>query len=415
MMSRNAKRALRAVIAVRTLEALASSALLPFIVLWAHRDVGLVGVAAGALFVGQAVGEFGAGIIGGGLADRVGHRRVLIVSTLGTAASYGVLALVDAPLPAIALFLLSGIFESAFHPTAGAMVGDLVPEEELTHAFSLVRIGVNTGRIAGPLLGALVALSSLSLVFALSAALLVAAALLEWFALPADSRLQEHDSDPEPEIPPGTLRALRTDPGLALLVLGGGLIAITYTWWQADGLIVIRMQTELSTGTYAALFSLAAFVVVAGQLTVTRVLRRVPAGRILLLGGVLQGAGLGILAAAHWGVPVLVVAVLLMTCGEMVYAPTVSTIVTLRAGTQQRASYQAALSITEDIGMAVGPISGLATTRVLTAAGLWGAGAGLSVLAGLASSFGSARPPVTTSRQSDQLSRAGASPGDDVS
>jgi MFS family permease len=75
---------------------------------------------------------------------------------------------------------------------------------------------------------------------------------------------------------------------------------------------------------------------------------------------VLQGAGLAALVFARHGYPVLVIAVLLMAAGEMIYAPTVSAFVTTRAGRHRRATYQAALSITEDIGTAIGPISGLA-------------------------------------------------------
>jgi hypothetical protein len=44
-----------------------------------------------------------------------------------------------------------------------------------------------------------------------------------------------------------------------------------------------------------------------------------------------------------------------MATGEMIYAPTVSAFVTTRAGRRRRASYQAALSITEDFGTAIGP------------------------------------------------------------
>jgi MFS family permease len=97
---------------------------------------------------------------------------------------------------------------------------------------------------------------------------------------------------------------------------------------------------------------------------------------------VLQGAGLAALMLARHGYAVLVIAVLLMAAGEMVYAPTVSAFVTIRAGRHRRASYQAALSIAEDIGTAIGPISGLALAAATSAAILWAAGAILSALAG---------------------------------
>jgi MFS family permease len=382
MMPRNyPRRQLAGLVTVRTLGELGTSAMLPFIVIWAHRDAGLGGAAAGVLFIVQAAGEFGAGLAGGALADRFGHRRLLLLSAAGMALGYGLLAIAKAPVAAIALFLLAGIFESAFHPTIGALVGDMFGEDQLVHAFGIVRVGANAGRIAGPLIGAAAALASLPLVFAAAGGLLAGAVLAALALIPRDVPSLP-DDDPEPEIPPGTLRALLTDRRLAVLVLAGGILSITFTWWEADGLVLLRQQHPLSTTAYAVLFTIAAAAIVAFQIPVARRTARAPAGLVMLTGAVLQGAGLAALMLARHGYAVLVIAVLLMAAGEMVYAPTVSAFVTIRAGRHRRASYQAALSITEDIGTAIGPISGLALAAATSAATLWAAGAILSALAG---------------------------------
>ena len=398
-MSRNTS-VLRGIVAIRTVEALASSAMLPFIVVWAHRYAGLGGVAAGLLFIGQALGEFGGGVLGGGLADRLGHRRVLLVSTVGMALGYGLLSIATDPIAAIALFLAAGIFESAFHPTTAAIAGSVAEEDRLTHAFSLIRIGSSAGRIVGPLLGALAALGHLPAVFALSGGLLLLALLVEVVVVPRAVE-RDVDVDEEPEIPPGTLHALRTDSRLLALVLGGGLLAIGFTWWESDGLVVIRQQTPLGSTAYAALFTVAAAVVVAGQLPLNSLLRGVAAPRVLVGGALTQAIGLSLLAAAGSGYAVLVLAVVLMALGEMAYAPTVSAVVTRRAGQRQRASYQAALSITEDIGTAVGPVSGLAIVKATTAASCWIIAAGLSAAAAALGYTGArtTSTPPTTARQ----------------
>jgi MFS family permease len=73
-----------------------------------------------------------------------------------------------------------------------------------------------------------------------------------------------------------------------------------------------------------------------------------------------------------------------MAAGEMIYAPTISTYITTRAGKNRRASYQAALSISEDIGTAIGPISGLALAAATSPVTVWAVGAFLCTLAGAA-------------------------------
>jgi MFS family permease len=386
--------------------------MLPFVVIWAHQTAGLAGAAAGALFIVLALGEFGAGLASGSLADRFGHRRLLLLSTAGMALSFGLLAIADSPAPAIALFLLAGIFESAFHPTIGALVGDLFDEQQLIHAFSVVRVGANAGRIAGPLIGAAAALVSVSLVFATAGVLLAAALVAGLVLLPREAPSQpDHDSDPE--IPPGTLRALRTDRRLAVLVLAGGLLTITFAWWEADGLVLLRQQHPLSTTAYAALFALAAATIVVFQIPISRRTARAPAGPTMLAGSILQGAGLGVLAFARYGYPVLVIAVLLMATGEMLYAPAASAFVTIRAGRNRRASYQAALSITEDIGTAIGPISGLALAAATSAVTVWGTGAILCILAGGATLAAASSPTRSgpTHRSTPSPSSATSSAG----
>jgi hypothetical protein len=199
------------------------------------------------------------------------------------ALGYGLLAIAKAPAPAIALFLLAGVFESAFHPTIGALVGDMFGEKQLTHAFAVVRVGANAGRIAGPLIGVAAALVALPLVFAAAGGLLAGALLAGLALIPRDTPSQP--DDPEPEIPPGTLRALANDRRLAVLVLAGGLLSVTFAWWEADGLVLLRQQHPLSTTAYAALFTIAAATIVAFQIPVTRRTARIAPGLAMLTGG----------------------------------------------------------------------------------------------------------------------------------
>nr|WP_079083153.1 MFS transporter [Streptomyces antibioticus] len=369
-------------VVIAALAAVASTAMLPFVVVWAHDTAGLEGSAAGTLFLAQAAGEFGAGLVVGRLADRWGRRRVLILSTLGMATGYGLLAVASGPAVSILLFLAAGVFESAFHPTVGALVADAVPEDRLVSSFGLVRVAYNVGRIIGPLVGAVVALVATSLVFALTGATLLVAALLAMALLPSALGKHVGDQDDEPEIPPGTLRALRLDRGLLTLVLSGGLISVTFTWFQSDGFVILRQQTSLTEAGYAWLFTVAAATVAVAQWPVSRITSRTPPGPTMLVGGCLQGLGLAALAFAHTGYPTLVAAVVLMALGEATYGPVLSTVVSRRAGSSRRASYMAALSISEDLGSAVGPTTGLALVGAVPAAVLWFTGGLLSAAAG---------------------------------
>ena len=126
--------------------------------------------------------------------------------------------------------------------------------------------------------------ASLRLVFAVAGGLLAGALLAAVALIPHDVPSQPDEG--EPEVPPGTLRALVTDRRLAVLVLAGGLLSITFAWWEADGLVLLREQHPLSTTAYAVLFTIAATAIVLFQMPVTRRIARARAGPAMLAGAV---------------------------------------------------------------------------------------------------------------------------------
>jgi predicted MFS family arabinose efflux permease len=120
--------------------------------------------------------------------------------------------------------------------------------------------------------------------------------------------------------------------------------------------------------------------------------RRYSTSRLLLAGAVIQGLGLGILAAAGAGYPVMIIAVLAVSLGQMLYSPAVSTFVSRNAAPGRRATYQAAISTTEDIGTALGPVTGLALGAVGPPSLVWLLALPATLTAGIASAHATAQP-----------------------
>jgi MFS family permease len=372
--SQTSKRnAFRGLVVAFGVSAVGFGTMAPFLVLWGHRDAGLSGAVAGLLFIAQAAGEVTGGLGGGLLADRFGGRQVLLGSTVGMALAYGSLALVGAPGVAIAVLFLAGLFEAAYHPTAFALVSDLKPEDERAHAYGVIRAAGNVGTILGPLAGAaVVAGASVADVFIAAGALLAASGVVLVATLPrrgAPVHLEE-EAEELAEAASG-LAAIARDRRLGLLVLGGGLLTITLAWWEVDGLVVIAGQRPFGTASFSILLALSAALTVAFQVPITRVTRAVPVGRLLAGGAVVQALGLALFAAASASLAFVVAGVVLIEFGQMLYSPNTNALVSRIAPRGRGATYQAAISTTADIGMAVGPASGLGLSASIGARLMW--------------------------------------------
>jgi predicted MFS family arabinose efflux permease len=374
----------RGLVLAVTTSAVGLGAVTPFLVIYGHRYAGLGGAAAGLLFVAQAVGELSGGLAGGLLADRLGARQVLVASSLGMAAFYAMLGVVRSPALAIITIFIAGLFEAAYHPTAFALVSDLRDEPDRPGAYGSLRAGSNAGMILGPLAGAaLVSGVALPVVFVLAGTLLGVSGLVALIALPPGSRMDlAEEADEVRDLGPG-LRAVLGDRALARLVIGGGLTAIVISWWEADGWAIVRTQRHFSTTTFSLMLALSAAVSVASQLPVSRLTRGRPAAQILFGGALIEALGLGLLTFADVGLGVVAVAVAVASIGQMIYGPHVSALVASLAPTGRAATYQAAISVTADIGNSAGPASGLAMSAGTGGQALWLIASPLAIIGGL--------------------------------
>jgi MFS family permease len=114
------------------------------------------------------------------LGDRIDRRTVMIVSDLAAAVCFAGMALVaSSPGPLVAIAFLSALSEAPFWPASSAAIPNLVPQDQVSWANSLVAIGRNIGIMVGPAVGGiLLAAVGAPSVFAINAASFVVSAAL---------------------------------------------------------------------------------------------------------------------------------------------------------------------------------------------------------------------------------------------
>src|SRR5947207_15215644 len=156
----------------------------------------------------------------GALSDRVGRRPVILLSCLGLALDYAIMALA----PTVAwLFVgrvLSGITASSFS-TSFAYIADVTEPDERAARFGLLGMAFGLGFILGPAVGGLLGGIGLRAPFWAAGALSLVGGAYGWFvlpeSLPAERRAQFAWRRANPVASLGLLRAREALVGLALV------------------------------------------------------------------------------------------------------------------------------------------------------------------------------------------------------
>lgn len=341
------------------------------------------GLVALATFMPQGI----ASPIGGLLADRYDRRKVfawaLLVQASVTSALAVVLGLgVRSPLVLTVLILLGSAAGATGAPAYSAMQPDLVPPDELMAMVSLGAYSWNSGRIVGPLLGSVMALTvgpAWTVGFNAFSFLVMAAAVASLRRPFRPSAVSEGGFR---ERMVGGYRALRTTPGcfhgVTVLVLFN-LTAVPFM-----GLIPIYVRSGFGggTGLAGAVASAQGIGAIIGGITVTMLAARFD--RSYLIGRVVAGVALGLTCyALAPNTGLLVPAAMLLGAASSSMFISTSAIIQRDAPSASRgrimAIMQASMGISYGIGLlfigSIGDLSSLhvafVTGALLLVAGFW--------------------------------------------
>lgn len=294
----------------------ADGTLMPFFALWAHNDAGIPVEYIGLLLGCYAGGELLATPFVGGIADRVGRRPVLLVSTTGVGAGFLLLFFAHGAITTALSLATIGIFESVLHPTAAAVIADVVPADERRAHFAMTRMMSNAGGVIGPALGALLVLWSLHLVFfGAGATILVGAAAVAAFLPETRRQSTGGDGNDDDEESLTALSAAFSDRRLAGLLLSVAVLEIVASWIEAITPLYANAAGALTPSGIGLLFAFAGALGVIFQLPVTQASRRLSGFATVVWSGAIQALAFACLLPPP-ALPLLVLAITLLalTC-----------------------------------------------------------------------------------------------------
>lgn len=356
---------------------------LPFIALYLHDDRHLSMSMVGLIILGSGIASALVQLYAGALSDRLGRRPLLIASVAASATLYtGLAFLVGASAPIwliIAFYTLARCSLMTQRPSIQAMIVDICPREQLVEANGILRIGQNLGWAFGPALGGyLLASSPYSRLFIVAA--LISLAII-FFVF---SSVKETFQGTAEKITLGRIFSAGRDRPFLLFVLlcimlflGMGQMGSTLSVFSVD-------RAGFSPEQYGSLLTINGLLVAALQYPAVRLTKKMRHSLVLAAGGFFYGLGwvvMGFVGAYH----IAISAMLIVTLGEVVIAPTSLAVVGEHSPPGMRGRYQGFFGISETLGVSLGPFLGGILLDVFPKSNLsvWGIISCLIFLAGI--------------------------------
>jgi len=316
-------------------------------------DVGMT--EAGVLFAIFSVCGFVGSMLGGALTDKLGRRGMVLFGLVFSALSSVSMGLVEDLNVFYLLAVAVGLLSNIGGPARQAMVADMLPKEKHAEGYGILRVAGNLAWIMGPMIGGLLAAKSYLLLFVLDAITsLITAAIV--YKLVPETKPEASEQQEQQTIlqTMAGYRLVMADRLYMAFLIVSMLMLIVYQQMYNTLSVYLRDVHGVSPQGYGVLLSLDAATVVVFQFWVARKTRPYAPMLMMMVGTLFYLVGFTMygFVSAYW---LFIVAILLITIGEMVVMPVGQALVARFAPEDMRGRYMAMFGLSWTVPSAVGP------------------------------------------------------------
>ena len=341
---------------VSFIDHLGGALMFPFFALYITSKFKVGMTEVGILFALFSISSFIGSALGGAMTDRLGRRGMLIFSLVSTSISAVIMGLVNSLEAFYLLALLVGIFTDVGGPARMAMMADLLPEEKRVSGFGVFRVVFNIAAAIGPAIGGFMATRSYLALFISDAVLSLITAILVFRYIPETK--PEQSADTPRETLGATFKgyfSVLSDRFFVFYIFASILAGLVYMNFNTTLGVFLRDYRGIPESGYGLLITINATMVVLMQFSITRVIDKYKPMLMMALGTLLSGMGFALFGFIHT-YSMAVVAMVILTFGEMIWAPVSNALVANFAPEDKRGRYMAAFGFSWGIPFAIGPL-----------------------------------------------------------
>ena len=315
-----------------------------------------VGMTEAGLLLGifSIMGLIGS-MIGGALTDKFGRKSIILLGLVFSALSELSMGLVNNLTAFYLLAIVVGLLSNIGGPANQAMIADILPEKQRATGFGVMRVVGNFTWIIGPTIGGFVAARSYLALFIIDTVFsLITAALV--FKFVAETKPEAAPTE-KPESILQTLRGYLTvlkDKIYLAFIVVAMIMGLVYTQMYSTLSVFMRDDRGIDPQGYGMILSVSAVLVIVAQFWVTNKTKDLPPMLMMAAGTLFYGIGFTLFGFIRplW---LFMVAVLIITTGEMIVVPTGQALVARFAPEDMRGRYMATYGLALTLPQAIGP------------------------------------------------------------
>jgi len=338
------------------IDAIGSTLLFPFFALYITQKFGVGMTQAGILIGMSSLFGLVGSVIGGALADRFGRRRLILFGLVFSALSSLLFGLASDVQSLYILVVFVGLLSRVAGPAQDAMMADILPESKRQEGFGITRVAFNFAWIFGTALGGLIAARSFLALFITDAVLSMLVAIILFRLLP-ETKPATQDVEKKHESFITTVAGYRIvlrDLAYLGFTLAGMIALIVYQQQYSSLPVYLRDVHAISSKIYGVMLSITGLEVVVFQFWISRTIRKYPPFLMMMLGTFFFIAGFTMIGFVN-GIALFLLAVIIITIGEMIVFPTNQALAANFAPADMRGRYMAVYGLAWTIPAAIGP------------------------------------------------------------
>jgi MFS family permease len=339
------------------IDRLGGALIFPFLTLYITRKFNVGMTQVGLMFGIFSVANIGGNILGGALTDRFGRKGMVIAGLLISGLSSLLMGVAGSFAFFFGVILFVGLLANIGGPAQQAMVADLLPEEKRTEGFGILRVVANLAIAIGPAIGGLLASWSYLVLFigdAISST--ITAAIV--FLVIQETMPEREEGAPEQTVAQSFAGYRDVLRDLTFVSFIGACMLMTVVYMQMNTTLAVYLRDVhgVAEQGFGAILSLNAAMVVLFQFPISRWIGKFKPLLVMAAGTLLYAIGFSMYGWTSVYV-LFLVAMAIVTVGEMFVSPTSQALVARLAPADMRGRYMAVFGFSWVLPAVVGPFA----------------------------------------------------------